>query len=316
MKILNNKAKQFLTLIIKLTIIGLAFYFVKNQLAEKPLNLDILRESLNGKYAYLYIFIILLLTFLNRFIEILKWRNLIQVIEKISIWESTKQVLSAITLGIFTPNGIGEYAGKVLFYKKEDAGKVILLNMICNGVQVIYAISFGLIGVFYINHLHNFIPDIYFLYLFLILSAAVILILSIKNIQIKGFSLESIFKYIGEIKKSIHRKNLILAFCRYFVLMNQYYFLYKLFDVEIPYFVLIGVVSAVYLLASSLPNFQIIDFALKGSVAIFLFGLFGVNEWVIAIVATLIWMLNLVIPISIGSLFVLFYKPNKTIQEK
>ena len=96
--------------------------------------------------------------------------------------------------------------------------------------------------------------------------------------------------------------------------MNQYYFLYKLFDVEIPYFVLLGVVSAVYLLASSLPNFQIIDFALKGSVALFLLGLFGVNEWVIAIVATLIWMLNLVIPISIGSLFVLFYKPNKTIE--
>ena len=120
-------------------------------------------------------------------------------------------------------------------------------------------------------------------------------------------------KYINEIKKEIHHKNLVLAFFRYVVLVHQYYFLYKFFHVEIPYFVLLGVVSAVYLLASSLPNFQILDFALKGSVAIFLFGLFGVNEWVIAIVATLIWLLNLVIPISIGSLFVLFYSPKKTI---
>jgi len=312
MKIFNNKAKQFLTVIIKLTIIGFAFYFVKNQLASKPLDLNIVKDALKSKYAFLYVGIILTLTFLNRFIEILKWRNLIQVIEKISVWESTKQVLSAITLGIFTPNGIGEYAGKLLFYKKEDAGKVILLNMICNGVQVIYAITFGLIGIFYINHLHKFIPDIYFFYLFIFFIVAIVLILSIKNMQIKGFSLQSIFTYIGEIKKNIHQKNIILAFCRYVVLMNQYFFLYKLFHVEIPYFVLLGVVSAVYLLASSLPNFQILDFALKGSVAIFLFGLFGINEWIIAIVATLIWILNLVIPISIGSVFVLFYKPNKT----
>lgn len=313
MKILNNKAKQFLTVIIKLSIIGLAFYFVKNQLAEKPLDFSILEKSFHQENAFYYISIILTLTFLNRFIEILKWRNLIQIIEKITIWESTKQVLSAITLGIFTPNGIGEYAGKALYYKKSDAGKVIFLNMICNGVQVIYAITFGLIGVFYINILHNFMPNIYFLYLILILVVVVILFLTIKNIEIKGYSLQSIFKYINEIKKEIHHKNLALAFFRYVVLVHQYYFLYKFFHVEIPYFILLGVVSAVYLLASSLPNFQILDFALKGSVAIFLFGLFGVNEWVIAIVATLIWLLNLVIPISIGSLFVLFYSPKKTI---
>jgi len=176
MKIFNNKAKQFLTVIIKLTIIGFAFYFVKNQLASKPLDLNIVKDALKSKYAFLYVGIILTLTFLNRFIEILKWRNLIQVIEKISVWESTKQVLSAITLGIFTPNGIGEYAGKLLFYKKEDAGKVILLNMICNGVQVIYAITFGLIGIFYINHLHKFIPDIYFFYLFIFFIVAIVLI--------------------------------------------------------------------------------------------------------------------------------------------
>lgn len=315
MKILNNKAKQFLTVIIKLSIIGLAFYFVKNQLAEKPLDFDILKNSLKSENAFLYIFVILLLTFLNRFIEILKWRNLVQVLEKISIWESTKQVLSAITLGIFTPNGIGEYAGKALFYKKSDAGKVIFLNMICNGIQVIYAICFGLIGVFYINYLHNFIPVIYFLYLFLIITAVILLVLSIKNIKIKGYSLQSIFKYIGEIKNEIHHKNIILALFRYLVLIHQYYFLYRLFEVDINYFVLLGVVSGVYLLASSLPNFQILDFALKGSVALFLFGLFGVNEWVIAIVATLIWVLNLVIPISIGSFFVLFYKPKKNIIE-
>src|SRR5690554_3152580 len=83
------------------------------------------------------------------------------------------------------------------------------------------------------------------------------------------------------------------------------------FEVEIPYIILLSVVASVYLLASSLPNFQAVDFALKGSVAIYLFGLFGVDSWVVTLVAALIWLMNLVIPISIGSVFLLIFNPKK-----
>ena len=84
-----------------------------------------------------------------------------------------------------------------------------------------------------------------------------------------------------------------------------------LFGVEIPYFTLLAVVASIYLLASSLPNFQVIDFALKGSVAIYLFGFFDVDSWIVTVVAALIWLLNLVIPISIGSIFLLLFNPKK-----
>jgi hypothetical protein len=36
-------------------------------------------------------------------------------LHKISKAEATKQVLAALTAGLFTPNGIGEYAGKAMF---------------------------------------------------------------------------------------------------------------------------------------------------------------------------------------------------------
>ena len=251
------------------------------------------------------------MTFLNRFIEILKWKNLAQIIEPISIWESTKQVLIGITFGIVTPNGIGEYAGKAWFYNRKNAGKIVFLNAVCNGIQVIYAVTFGLIGTLYVNYLHEFIPSTYIYLFFGGLLAAILIIFSIKNISIKGYSLQTIFTFLSEIPKEIHRKNIILAFLRYTVLVHQYYLLYRFFDVEIAYGTLLAVVASIYLLASSLPNFQAIDFALKGSVALFLFGFFGVNEWVIALVATSIWLLNLVIPISIGSVFLLLFNPKK-----
>ena len=311
MKFLTPKIKQFLSLLLKLIVVGLAFYFIQSQLAEKEWDWNIVRKHWEQPYAVLYVVALLVLTFLNRFIEILKWKNLAQIIEPISIWESTKQVLIGITFGIVTPNGIGEYAGKAWFYPKKEAGKVVFLNAVCNGIQVIYAVTFGLIGTLYINHLHEFISSKYIYLFFGGLLAAIVLLLSIKNISIKGYSLQTIFKYLGEIKKEIHIKNMTLAFLRYAVLVHQYYLLYRFFDVDIAYITLLAVVASIYLLASSLPNFQAIDFALKGSVAIFLFSFFGVNEWVIALVATSIWLLNLVLPISIGSVFLLLFNPKK-----
>lgn len=311
MKFLSPKIKQFLSLLLKFIVVGLAFYFIQSQLSEKEWNWNIIQQQWKKPKALFYIIGLVVLTFLNRFIEILKWKNLAQIIEPISVWESTKQVLIGITFGIVTPNGIGEYAGKAWFYPKKDAGKVIFLNAVCNGIQVIYAVGFGLIGTLYINHLHHFIPTTYIYLFFGGLLAVILLVFSIKNISIKGFSLQTIFKYLGEIKKEIHIKNIALAFLRYAVLIHQYYLLYRFFDVDIAYGTLLAVVASIYLLASSLPNFQAVDFALKGSVAIFLFGFFGVNEWVIALVATSIWLLNLVIPIAIGSIFLLLFNPKK-----
>ncbi len=311
MKFLSPKIKQFLLLLLKLIVVGLAFYFIQSQLADKEWDWNIIAEKWQQPNAVFFIVGILTLTFLNRFIEILKWKNLAQIIEPISIWESTKQVLIGITFGIVTPNGIGEYAGKAWFYNRKNAGKIVFLNAVCNGIQVIYAVTFGLIGTLYVNYLHEFIPNTYIYLFFGGLLTAILIIFSIKNISIKGYSLQTIFTFLTEIPQEIHRKNMILAFLRYTVLVHQYYLLYRFFDVEIAYGTLLAVVASIYLLASSLPNFQAIDFALKGSVALFLFGFFGVNEWVIALAATSIWLLNLVIPISIGSVFLLLFNPKK-----
>src|SRR5690606_35790217 len=312
MKFLTPKIKHFLSLLLKLIVVGLAFYFIQSQLAEKEWNWEIVEKQWEKPEAIFYLVGVLVLTFLNRFIEILKWKNLAQVIEPISVWESTKQVLIGITFGIVTPNGIGEYAGKAWFYPKKEAGKVVFLNAVCNGIQVIYSVLFGLIGTLYINSLHPFIPKKYLFIFFGGLFLAVLLLFSIKNIQIKGYSLQTLIDYLKNINASVHRKNIFLAFLRYVVLVHQYFVLYTLFGVDIPYFTLLAIVASIYLLASSLPNFQAIDFALKGSVAIYLFGFFGVDSWIVTVVAALIWLLNLVIPISIGSIFLLIFNPKKT----
>jgi hypothetical protein len=232
----------------------------------------------------------------------LKWQNLVSYIHKITLFDATKQVLGALTAGLFTPNGIGEYAGKALFFDKSQAKNIVFLNLICNGIQVIISMLFGLLGLWYLGF------GKWVILLVTIVLGFGILGFRLKKVRIKGYSIEKILSKINEIPEKIHRKNSYLAICRYLIFSHQYYLLFLAFDVQLPYFTLMATIAAVYFLASSLPTFQFLDFAVKGSVAVYFFGLLNVNEWIVVFISTLMWFLNVVLPVLIGSYFVLNFK--------
>ena len=298
---LKNK---FFIFLLKLLVVVAAFYFIYNQLAgNEQLDWEKFSQLVDRKKSFFGILFILLFSVVNRFLEILKWQNLVSFINPISIGEATKQVLGALTAGIFTPNGLGEYAGKAMYFNKKQTKKIIFLNLICNGIQMILTVLFGIIGLAIIG---------YWKWSIVILTIAFLLFILFffsKKITIKGYSIEKLLNKINEIPKHIHQKNMIYGLFRYLVFSHQYYFLFLAFDVDLPYLSLISTVAVVYFLASSLPSFQFLDFAVKGSVALFFFGKLGVNEWIVIFISTLMWFLNVVLPVIIGSYYVLKFKP-------
>jgi hypothetical protein len=83
---ISHKAKQLLVLLIKLLIIGCAFFFIYDQLAHNDeLNWVLFIEKFNKNKSFLGISFILLLSLLNRFFEILKWQNLVSFIKVFEI---------------------------------------------------------------------------------------------------------------------------------------------------------------------------------------------------------------------------------------
>ena len=304
-----HKTKQFLVLLIKLLIVGGAFYFIYNQLMHNDkLDWAQFLVLFNKNQSVIGISFILVLSVLNRYFEILKWQNLASVLKPISAGEATKQVLAAQTAGIFTPNGIGEYAGKALFFDKSETKKVIFLNLICNEIQMIVTVVIGIVGLLYFNAQFHVISTRTVIILFAILTLAFIVLFSIKKIKIKGYSIEKLIHKINEIPTRIHKKNIFLSICRYLVFSHQYYFLFLVFDVDLPYLIVMSAITSVYFIASSIPTFQFLDFAVKGSVAVYFFGILGVNEWIVIFISTLMWFLNVVLPAIIGSYYVLNFK--------
>lgn len=301
---ISNKTKQYLTLIIKLVIVFGAFYFIYDKLAhDDKLSWKQFSDILQHKFTISWILFMLFFSILNRFLEILKWKNLVLVLEKISLFTATKQVLAGVTAGLFTPNGIGEYAGKALYFTKAETKRVLFLNLICNGIQMVLTIVFGLIGLLYLG---------YTMYFFILIGIGFLILTFLfltKNANIKGYSIALFLEKIAEIPKKIHQKNILLAIARYLTFSHQYYFLFLLFGVEINYFTLMATITAVYFIASSLPSFQFLDFVVKGGVAIWFFDKLNIDEYIVLFISTFMWLLNVVLPVAIGSYFVLVYSP-------
>lgn len=303
----TDKAKQFLSSAVKILIVGLAFYFIDKRLAGN--DWYFFADRLNRNFTWISAGLLLIMAFYNRYFEILKWQNLVSSFKPISIPESTKQVLGAFTASIFTPNGIGEYGAKAMFFESKHSRKILFLNLLCNGVQMVITVILGTAGLLYFNLHHNIVSARVIFIILLVAGVLLLAAFALRTFKVKGYSFQRVIEKIRDIPHKIHRKNLLLALGRYLIFSHQYYFILVMFNVELSYWMAMATICSVYFLSSSLPTFQFFDFAVKGSVAVYFFGLLGVNEWIPIFAATLIWILNVVLPVAVGSYFVITFKP-------
>lgn len=287
----------------KFAIVLLAIWFIYSKLSKETiLTADLFRQSVNHPSFWIYLVGGLLLAFLNRFFEILKWRSLASVIRLTSVPQATRQVLSAMVLSIFTPNGIGEYGAKAMFFPKDTFRMIVFLNFVCNGVQMVITVVFGIIGLLILQ---------YYFWLGIVFLGLIVLTMLYyfsKNVQIAGYSLIQLMSELLRIPQFLYSYNFTLGVFRYVFFTIQQLLIFKFFGVEIATIQLVATIMAVYLLASCLPNFQFFDFVVKGGVAVYFFEMIGVNQWIVMLTTVLMWILNVVLPVLIGMFYVLTYK--------
>ena len=315
---LPYKTKQLFYMLIKLSIVVGAFYFIYNRLTtNEHLNFTVFIDFLkkNDVFSLKNVLFLLILTFFNWFFEILKWQNLVHIIDKISVFDATKQSLAALTASLFTPNRIGDYAAKAIYYKSSKRPKIVLLNLLSNMMQMTVTTVFGIIG--FCFFIYTYDPEISYLKLgrFVVVIAIVLSFALFgakqSNLTVKGFSFQKVIDFIITIPKKRHIKNSTFSVIRYLIFSFQFYFLLTLFEVEVYYFNAMVVITTMYLLASIIPSVFVFDIIVKGSVALIIFEIVGVNDLTILSIITLMWILNFVIPSIIGSFFVIKFNANR-----
>lgn len=299
---ISHKAKQFFLVTVKLLIVSGAIYYIYWHFnGDKKIDLRLLIFYLSLKN------VLLLVGFssLNWIFEIFKWRHLVSSFKEISFFEAMEQSLGSLTASIFTPNRIGEYGAKALYFPKENTKQIVLLNFIGNSSLMFITTLFGIIGIMIIK-----IPILKFQIPILgVIITGLVFLFYFRNIEVYGFSIKKLVRKIGSFSKKFHLKNLSFSIFRYLVFSFQFYILLLIFDIDLDLEIALGTIFTMYFLASIIPTIHFMDVAIKGSVALFLFSQLGVEDWKIAAVISIMWVFNLVLPLLVGSVFVLNYKP-------
>lgn len=305
------KSKNLALWLIKIVIVCAVFVFLYVQLKNKTDELQNFYHYFLNTISLQATAIIVCFSFLNWTLEILKWQNLVSVIQPISFKEAAKQSLSGMTLSVFTPNGIGDYGAKILYFEKAKTQTVLLLNFLANGVQMAFTTLFGLVGLAYFMLQFSVHAGLYWsVGLGLLITFSFFLALYfLRHKDFWGYTLQQFLVETQQISTTIHLKNGIYGLLRFLVFCHQYAYILYLLNVNLPYPEVMATLFVMYLTASVIPNFQIADVALKGSIAIYLFSLQGVSEWPIVLTAFTMWLFNYILPSLIGSYFVLKYQP-------
>ena len=319
---LPYKTKQFFLVLIKLSIVVGAFYFIYKKLTENDeldfhVFISFLRE--NGTFSIKTILFLLFLTLFNWSLEILKWKTLVATIEKISFKNALEQSLGSLTASLFTPNRIGEYGAKAIYFSSGKRKKIVLLNFLGNMMQMSTTVLFGIIGLSLLNSKYDLNIDYYKISRFLVIIIIIFLFtafgLKQNKFKIKGFSIEHLVHFFKNISAKTKVLGIILSIIRYLVFSFQFYYLLDVFGVNVSYYNAMIIITSMYLLASIIPSIFLFDVVIKSSVAVYLFSIVGVNDFTTLSIVTLMWLLNFVLPSVFGSYYVLnfnLFKDNES----
>jgi len=252
----------------------------------------------------------------NWVLESLKWQYLSQKLANISTWEAIEAVFCGLTWAIFTPNRIGEYGGRVMFLPNRKR------------IHGVFAMAVGSFGQNVITNVTGLLASLWFLYYFqlitsiwiylaiviLVLAFLVLLLIFYFNIKWLVFLLDRIpflkkYRRFFDIMGRYSNSELIIviaySLARFLVFSFQYYLVIHLLLPELHFAEMMMTVIVFIFIQSALPSLDLLDIGVRSFTAAHLF-LYITNQQ-IAIIAAVssIWLINLIIPAVIGSVFVL-----------
>ncbi len=312
-----QRYKKIAVILLKILILIFTFGYIYNALStdEALFKFTKLSELISTKGFDFSIFLILLFAIANQIVEAIKWQFATRSIEKVSLSRALASVFSGISIGIFTPNNIGDYGGKILYLKDHNRGSGIVVNFITSISQLVITLSVGLLAfLFYFSKYITSQTVVLNILTYTVVVFICLLIHLFVNINRLSSYADKI-KLLSKFKKYIlvfdlfHSKQiaviLMFALIRYLIFSTQYLLIIKYVDPSLSISNIVMMTSLIFLTQSILPSFAISEIMIRGSVAAFYFEHLSNDVLPIVASAFSIWILNVILPAIIGLYFVL-----------
>lgn len=320
----KTKRKNYLILILKIAIVCISLWVIYRQVIVKDSfsqSLNEYRVLLNERPTWFILSVLMVMMFFNWMTEAFKWQLLMSKIQKVSLGVSLRAIYSGITVSFFTPNRIGEYAGRVLHLDAPGRIKAVLATLVGSMNQLLITVVAGVLAL--LITMKEPLSDMRFIYSII----CGISIVALTGIVVFYFNVSQFYGFLHRIKflkrfdkytkvfSFYHRKELssitLLSAVRYLIFTSQYVILLYLFGVDIDVITAYRLIFLIFLVMAIVPTFALAELSIRGSVALYFMSPLSSESTGIVAASFSLWFINLVIPAIIGAFTLFFVRLSK-----
>jgi hypothetical protein len=267
---------------------------------------------------------VILLMLFNWGIESVKWRFMLNPVQRISFPTALKCIFAGCAVTMITPNRMGEFGGRILFVDHEHRLRAVSISIIGSISQTIITFIFGCLGLLFFvkkgfpvheEYVTNFIMyksvwivsigiSVFLLALFFFENKIWGLFqrIPVLNKYLRYLSIQDLYPH-----KTLLR---ILAFSllRYLVFILQYLIMLKTMHVHIEASSAMAMTSVFFLSLALAPTMGFLELPIRSQLGIVLFGVLTSDMLGLQSVTIAIWLINIIIPAVIGLMIILFTK--------
>ncbi len=273
---------------------------------------------------------------LNWGAETQKWRLLLRVFSPAVSWGmALRGVLAGVSLAVFTPNRLGEFAGRVLLVQPEQRWRAATANVVSALSQTLVVLAAGGLGLWWFMQ-QVLRPEPFYAWAVAVLAAVGVAALFFFYFQIKLLipvlrrlrwlrswrlqptrwpwlrgQVRLLLRGVAVLERFEQRTLWAVlgwAVFRYAVYSGQYFCLLQFFGIQTGFWGGLAGISTLFLLQTGIPLPPAMGLVARGSLAVQVWSQFGANE-VSSLSATFtLWIINLILPALVGTFFLLNVK--------
>lgn len=247
----------------------------------------------------------ILLVVVNIWLAYLKWKITLHIVApETSTKTAVHSFFAGVVTGMLTPNMIGNFIGRFYYFERKRRSSIILFTLLCNYTQFLASLTFGWVAILFVGDF-VLVPTNKSLMIWLAagLILAYLLFFFVDNFlhRIRPKTYLAKFRSLLRNNRWYRTKILGLGYIRYLVFTTQFSLVLHAFGESISWLSLMAIWQ-VYLLTMLVPSLVLGKVGVKESIALFVLGGIGMNEFGVLFSSLIIWSVNSLSPALLGLL--------------
>jgi hypothetical protein len=265
-------------------------------------------------WLWLTLVAVVLLMPVNVICEAGKWRLLLRDIEPMTIWGAQRQVYYGYVGAFITPYQAGDYPARAMLLKdKDNWSAAVGLGLVGSVALLVVELIIGVPATWLFASYDQSIPmqsfAVAFIVLVLLMSFLPHLVRYLSRRTWKSIQMQQLVMALSKMSYSRFMQTIGWSFLRYVTWALQLALILHFCGVDMSLVEYMIAIPFYYMVVAIFPSMPILNIAIRGSWSLIIFDTFSDNTAGIALAVVLIWVINTVLPMLIGSVL---YRNGKT----